>query len=70
MKLENEICRKVYDHHEVLKGELGTVLLEALSKSKLDRNTIAAVVAAVNSTVDVSSSKLTTDYQKFFAANK
>ena len=70
MKLESDVCRKVYDHHEVLKGELSTALLEVLTRAKLDREAIAVVVNIANSTVDSSSSKMATDYQRLFAASK
>lgn len=70
MKLESEVCRKVYDHHEVLKGELCTALQDILTRAKLDKTSIAAVVSVANSTVDISSDRLTTDYQRFFTANK
>ena len=67
MKIENDVCRKVYDHHEVLKGELGTALLEVLTRAKLDRAAISTIVNVANSTVDASSSKMAADYQRFFA---
>jgi len=70
MKLENEICRKVYDHHGVLKSELGVALLEVLTRANLDRQAIATVVNVANATVDVSSSKMAIDYQKLFASTK
>ena len=70
MKLENEVCRKVYDHHGVLKSELGTALMEVLTRAKLDREAIAVILNVTNSTVDSSSSKMATDYQKLFANTK
>lgn len=70
MKLENEVCRKVYDHHEVLKGELGTALLEVLTRARLDKEAISTIVNVANSTVDVSSSKMANDYQRLFASSK
>ena len=70
MKLENDVCRKVYDHHNVLKSELGTALLEVLTRAKLDRDAISVIVNVANSTVDVSSSKMAADYQRLFANSK
>jgi len=70
MKLENEVCRKVYDHHGVLKGELGTVLLESCSRAKLDRDSIAAIVNAVSAAVDTSTDRMANDYQKLFKTAK
>ena len=70
MKLENEACRRVYEHHDVLKGELGRVLLEVLAHAKLDRSSIESAVAVVNATVDTGSSKMVTDYQRLFATVK
>jgi len=70
MKLESEVCRKVYDHHDVLKGELGVALLDVLTRAKLDKAAIATVISVANTAVDVSSDKLAADYQRFFAANK
>ncbi len=69
MKLENEVCRKVYDHHSVLKSELNTALVEVLTRANLTREAIATIVNVANSTVDVSSSKMASDYQRLFAAN-
>lgn len=66
MKLENEVCRKVYDHHEVLKGELGTALLDALTRANVGKDIIASAITITNSVVDTSSSKMTSDYQRFF----
>lgn len=70
MKLENEVCRKVYDHHGVLKSELGSALLEVLTRAKLDREAITTIVNIANATVDTSSSKMATDYQRLFANTK
>ena len=70
MKLENEVCRKVYDHHGVLKSELGIALVEVLTRAKLDREAISVIVNIANSTVDSSSSKMATDYQKLFSNTK
>lgn len=70
MKLENEICRKVYDHHDVLKGEMGTALFEILTRAKLDKESISAIINVANVAIDSSSSKMTADYQRFFAAQK
>lgn len=70
MKLENEVCRKVYDHHTVLKGELSTALVEVLTRAKLDREAITTIVNITNSTVDTGTNKMVNDYQRLFAASK
>ena len=70
MKLENEVCRKVYDHHEVLKGELGSALLETLTRANVNKDVISLVINVANNSIDSSSSKMATDYQRFFSSNK
>lgn len=70
MKLENEVCRKVYDHHTVLKSEVGTNLVELLTRANVTKENIAYVVNTVNGVIDASSGKMAIDYQKLFAANK
>lgn len=66
MKLETEVCRKVYDHHTVLKGELGTNLVELLTRANITRDNISIIVNSVNSVIDVSSGKMAADYQRLF----
>jgi hypothetical protein len=66
MKLETEVCRKVYDHHAVLKGELGTNLVELLTRANITRDNISIIVNSVNSVIDVSSGKMAADYQRLF----
>lgn len=70
MNLENELCRKVYDHHVVLKGEMSTSVLEICTKAGVSREIVAAIVATLNSSVDTSSNKLVTDFQRTFSKNK
>lgn len=70
MNLENEICRKVYDHHTVLKGEMSTALLEACTRAGVSRETVASIVASLNAAVDTSTNKLVTDFQRTFSKNK
>lgn len=70
MNLESEVCRKVYDHHTVLKSELDTALVEVLTRAKLDRAAIVSIVNIANSTVDTGTHKMVTDYQRLFVASK
>lgn len=70
MKLENEICRKVYDHHTVLKSEIATALLDVCTRSGISRDVIVKIISNVDANVDVSSNKMVTDYQKVFASAK
>lgn len=64
MKLESEICRKVYDHHTILKGEIATVLLESCTRAGLSKDSITTIVGLVDVTVDVSTDRLVNDYQR------
>jgi hypothetical protein len=70
MRLESEICRKIYDHHSVLKGDINSNLVSMLTQANLSRENITEIVNTVNGIVDNSSGKMATDYQKLFAANK
>ena len=64
MNLEKDVCRKVYDHHDVLKARLSQVLIEAGAKHSLTKETLMNLVKQLSSEVDSSSDKLVTDYQK------
>ena len=70
MNLEREICRKVYDHHGILKSEIATALLDICSRAGLKREDIAIIVTRVDATVDTSTSRMVADYQKIANAVK
>jgi len=67
MTLENEICKKVYDHHTVLKSELSNALLETGTKHGISREALVALSNVLNGTVDMSSNKLVVDFQRSFS---
>ena len=64
MSLEKDVCRKVYDHHDVLKARLTQVLIESGSKNSLTKETLSSLARQLSAEVDASSDKLVTDYQK------
>lgn len=64
MKLESEICRKVYDHHGILKSELATALLDICTRAGLKREDIATIITRVDATVETSTNRMVVDYQK------
>ena len=66
MSHENEFYRKVYDHHEVLKGETSSALLESMQKAGFTRDAITNVVNITNATIDSSSHKMVSDFQRAF----
>lgn len=66
MNLETEFCRKVHDHHSVLKNEISAVLLEACTKSGLTREATATIAAVVAASVDGSTHKMVLDFQRAF----
>ena len=70
MKLENEVCRKVYDHHEVMKGEITTTLFEILTRAKLTKEAISTVIESTNVVIDASTDKMAADYQRLFKTEK
>lgn len=67
MNHENEFCRKVYDHHTVLKNEIASALLEALTRAKVSNDVITSSVHVAQSVVDSSSYKMVSDFQRAFA---
>lgn len=64
MKMENELCRKIYEHHTVMKNEISSVILEICSKAGLKREDIAVVAGKVGASVDSSTNKMVIDFQK------
>ena len=64
MKLESEICGKVYDHHTILKGEIATTLLESCIRVGLSKDSIVTIVGLIDAAVDVSTDRLVNDYQR------
>jgi hypothetical protein len=66
MNLENEFCRKVHDHHTVLKGEIDGALLEICTRSGLSREATAAIAKSVSAAVDTSTHKMVLDFQRSF----
>jgi hypothetical protein len=67
MNYENEFCRKVYDHHNVLKNEIASAMLEAMTKAKVSNEVIARAVHVAQSVIDSSSYKMVNDIQRSFA---
>ena len=70
MNLENEICRKVFDHHMLLKNDITTALLEVGTRSGLNRETITSIASVLNSAVDTGTNKMVNDFQKTFNSAK
>lgn len=70
MNAENELCRKVYDHHNVLKSELTNKLLENSKKYGLSKEAVAEIVNTLTATVDIGSNKMVTDFQRLFKTFK
>lgn len=70
MNLEQEICRRVYDHHSVLKGRVSQTLLELSKKHNLSKEATVALMKALESEVDTTSDKMVNDYQKAIKAAK
>lgn len=66
MKIENELCRKVFEHHSVLKGEISTSLVELCAKSGVSRDVVANLVNHLNAAVDSGSNKMVGDFQRTF----
>ena len=66
MKLENEVCRKVYDHHNILKGELSSTLLDVCTRAGLTKEAISTLVNVIDSNVDTSTDRMINDYQRTF----
>ena len=64
MNLENEICRKVFDHHTLLKNDLTAVLLEVGTRAGMSRETIASISGVLGATVDTGTHKMVNDFQK------
>lgn len=70
MNIEQEICRKVYDHHGILKSELATALLDICTRAGLSREATTTIIARVDATVETSTTRMVTDYQKTVASVK
>lgn len=66
MNYENEFCRKVYDHHEVLKNEIAATLLESMTRANASSDLIKSVVFTAQAVVDGSSHKMVSDFQRTF----
>lgn len=69
MNLEREVCRRVFDHHEVLKGKLSEVLIAEVQKKNLTQKDAAEILKTLKSEVETASDKMVLDYQKLFKSN-
>jgi len=67
MNYESEFCRKVYDHHKVLKGEVAAALVELLTKMKVQQDVLNNAVALSDTVIDGSTHKMVADFQRSFA---
>jgi len=70
MSLEQEVCRRVYDHHSVLKGRLSQELLLLSKKEKLTKEAIASLIKTIDTEIETCSDKMVSDYQKTIKAQK
>lgn len=66
MNLETEFCRKVHDHHSVLKNEISAQLLELCMRSGLSKEATATIAAATSTVIDGSTHKMVLDFQRTF----
>ena len=70
MNIEKEICRKVYDHHGILKSELATALLDICTRAGLTREATSTIITRIDATVDTSTNRMVAVYQKTVSAIK
>jgi hypothetical protein len=70
MSLEQEVCRRVFDHHSVLKGRLSQELLVLSKKENLTKETVAALIRVIDGEIESCSDKMVSDYQRVLKAQK